>query len=196
MRKLTLYIIRHAPVIAPKGLIYGHTNFDCDTSDSARTTWLRDQVPGDAPALVSGLKRTRQTLKAVLPDAEPDALPALNEQYFGEWEQKPLKELGRDHPIWADPAGFTPPGGESWSDVRTRVAAALPEILNADDGCEAKIIVAHHGSIRALLAEALALDDLQAMRLAVDTLGLCRIHYFGGSAPFAGSNWRVDLING
>lgn len=84
--------------------------------------------------------------------------PELRELHFGAWEGRSAAELmtsdaealGR---FWADPYGFTPPGGEPLAEFQARVLAAMAGLQQRFAG-QRLLIVGHAGVMRLLLARA------------------------------------------
>ncbi|GEO81178.1 histidine phosphatase family protein [Pararhodospirillum oryzae] len=193
--------VRHAPVIGPRGRILGRTDVPCDTSDLDALIILADRLPSGAVVVVSPQLRSRQTASALegagalLTHPEEDA--AFTEQDFGQWEGRTWNELMGAHPpdpqvstFWTDPARETPPGGESFMSVMERVGQAVlswSERLGSGD----VVVVAHAGTIRAAVAQALELAPPAALRLAIDPLSLTRIDRHGGPED----GWAVRCVN-
>ena len=116
-----------------------------------------------AAVYASPLRRARDTAAAI---AAPHGLevetdPAFRELAFGEWEGLTLDEArARDTALyegWATtPHIFSPPEGESLTQVRERVLAGL-ERLRAGHQDETVCLVAHGIPVRILILEALGL---------------------------------------
>ena len=175
--------IRHAPVRGSEGRLNGQRDVDCDTSDEASLRVLAAMLPGDAVAIVSPLKRTRQTLAAIAaagarlpkPVVEPDFV----EQSFGRWEGLSWAEMqARDAGVYADfwrnPTRNAPPDGESFAAQMRRTAAAIERLTAAFAGRDI-VSVSHGGTIRAAVAHALGLTPEAAMAIVVDNLSLTRL---------------------
>ncbi len=198
--------LRHAPVINHGGRVYGHNDADCDTLDPTPFTVLATVLPSDPVWVVTPLRRTAQTLAAVLAargaesqTAIPLVEPALMEQNFGAWQGLTHDEIhsqrgGEAHRFWISPARERAQGGESFVDVMARVEQAVTR-LSRDHGGRDIVAVAHGGTIRAALALALDLDPEAALRFSVFNLSLTRIDHIapkdGGPAA-----WRVESVNG
>ena len=115
----------------------------------------------------SDLKRCKQTA-AIL--AEHRSLkieeePNLREISLGQWEGKSFEEIKRSQPEayhlrGENLGGFRTPGGESFSDLQSRVVPVLNDVLALSSGNVA--IVAHAGVIRVALCYflGLSLDNL------------------------------------
>lgn len=122
------------------------------------------------------------------PIVEPD----LAEQDFGRWQGRSWLDLetAKDPDLaafWGDPAGTTPPGGESFASMIERVAAAMENLTAAQAGRDILAIV-HAGTVRAALATALDITPAQALRFAVQPLSLTRI-------DATSEGWRIEMVN-
>lgn len=190
------WLLRHAPVPCPHGRIHGRLDVACDTSEEEVFLALARSLPVNPVLVESGLIRCRQTAGALeaagllLPP--PMIEPDLVEQDFGRWQGRSWMELeaAKDPDLtgfWADPAGGTPPGGESFAAMVERVRAALEQITAAQAGRDILAVV-HAGTIRAALAVALGITPEQALRFAVKPLSLTRL-------DATASGWRIEMVN-
>lgn len=190
------WLLRHAPVPCPHGRITGRLDVACDTSEDEVFRSLARTLPVNPVLVESGLIRCRQTAGALeaagllLPP--PMVEPDLAEQDFGRWQGRSWMELeaAKDPDLagfWADPAGATPPGGESFAAMVERVRAAMEQISAAQAGRDI-LAVAHAGTVRAALAVALDLEPEQALRFAVKPLSLTRL-------DSTAAGWRVEMVN-
>jgi broad specificity phosphatase PhoE len=198
--------LRHAPVVNHAGRLYGRLDVDCDTTDPAPFRALAAALPADPVWLTTPLRRTGQTLAAVLAargggnDAGMPILvePDLMEQNFGTWQGLTHAEIhqqrgGEAHRFWVSPATERPEGGESFAEVVVRVTQAVTRLSARHAGREL-VAVAHGGVIRAALAQALDLNPETALRFAVFNLSLTRIDHM---APADGGPvvWCVESVN-
>jgi len=182
--------VRHAPVTATGGRIYGQTDPPCDTDDSATFRVLASILPTQAILVTSNLQRTQQTANAigVAGLALPRAIiePAMAEQNFGKWQGRThvevTNELGARHAFWLMPAHSRPPGGETFAELMDRVREAILRLTHDNRGRDI-VCVAHGGSIRAALGIALEVDPERALSFSVDNCSLTRIDHFEGR-PF------------
>jgi len=201
--------IRHAPVINPEGRIYGQRDVLADTSNRAAFNGLARRLPQEAVWIATQLRRTQATAAAIhaaMDRAEGNSPTLviehdLVEQNFGDWQGLTYEEIGaygrgpdgdNGHRFWLAPATTTPPGGESFVDVISRVAPAVARLAEAHVGRDV-VIVAHGGTIRAALAQALDLAPEAALAFTIDTLSLSRIDRVDGPSP--GHGWRIGAIN-
>jgi alpha-ribazole phosphatase len=180
-----LWLIRHAPVDGPRGVIHA-PDAPTDLRDVATIAALKAKLPAAAYAVCSPARRTRDTARALGLDASED--PAFREQDFGNWTGRRhndlMAELGEAYrEFWKAPASNRPPGGESFVDQIARARAGLASLPVGD-----VVLVVHSGTIRALLAIALDLAPDSALRFVIDALSLTRIDRLE-------NGWRVVAVN-
>src|ERR1700682_1280795 len=111
--KSHLWLIRHAPVDGPRGVIHD-ANVPADTSNMTAVASLRAQLPTTRSVFCSPARRTRET--AIALGLTPVEVPAFREQDFGIWTGRKhddlRDELGDDYKkFWQSPASSRPPGG-------------------------------------------------------------------------------------
>lgn len=191
--------IRHAPVTAHGGNIYGQTDVPADCSNRAIFEALAKVLPEEAVWIASHLRRTHQTAEAIRdaggPFAELVVAHAFAEQHFGEWQGQDRKYIfetyGADHGFWLAPAHHAPPGGESFVEVMERVAAQI-ERFNQDYAGRDIVAFAHGGTIRAALGHALGLPPERSIGFVIDNCSLTRLDHI---ATEDGGVWRVAGVN-
>jgi probable phosphomutase (TIGR03848 family) len=132
----------------------------------------------------SPLERTRET---AAPIAKARGLKVsvdkgLLECDFGEWTGRPLKELGR-LPEWTTvqryPSGFRFPGGESFSEMQTRITGAVKRLVEKHRG-GVVVAVSHADPIKAAVAEALGTHLDLFQRIVVSPCSITAIDYTAG----------------
>ena len=185
------WLIRHAPVPDPLGRITGQWDVPCDVSDADDLAALSGCLPVNAIHLESGLLRTRQTAAALGLEAGEIEVD-LQEQNFGQWQQRSWSDLEREKAaglsdFWADPAYTVPPGGESFAQMCRRVGDCLNRVSRNHPGRDI-IAVAHAGTIRAALSHALDLAPDKALRFTIAPLSLTRLDVLDGQ-------WWVERVN-
>ena len=163
----TLHLVRHWPALGAEGRCVGHADLPlADAASAARARW-----PLGPPArlVVSPLARAWQTAAPLAErwGLEPEPEPRLREMDFGEWDGRTWAEIERDDAdrlgAWmADWTATAAPGGESFADVQARVEDWLGGVDERET-----VVVAHAGSVRAVLAHVLGLPAGHAFRLAV-----------------------------
>lgn len=180
-----LWLIRHAPVAGPRGVIHD-ADAPADTGNHAAIASLRARLPPAASVYCSPARRTVET--AVALGLAPVKEPAFREQNFGAWTGRRHSELRSElgsayDDFWLSPASNRPPGGESFDDQIARVRAGLNALPAGD-----VILVVHSGTVRAALAIALDITPDSALRFVVDPLSLTRIDRLD-------RGWRVVAVN-
>jgi alpha-ribazole phosphatase len=180
-----LWLIRHAPVDGPRGLIHG-PEASADVGDVAALAALKAKLPAHALAVCSPARRTFETAVALGLDSVKEA--CFREQDFGAWTGRRHDDLGAElgnayRDFWKSPASNRPPGGESFVDQISRATMGLARLPAGD-----VVLVVHSGTIRALLAIALNLEPHGALRFVIDPLSLTRIDRLT-------NGWRVVAVN-
>jgi alpha-ribazole phosphatase len=179
-----LWLVRHAPVAGPKGVIHD-SGAPADVSDVAAFAALRARLP-KAASFASPSRRTLETAAAL--GLRPVAEPNYREQNFGEWTGRRHDDLARElgaayDEFWRRPAANRPPGGESFADQIVRVHDGFGRLPPGD-----VVLVVHSGTVRAALAIALEMAPEPALRFVIDPLSLTRIDRLQGG-------WRVVGVN-
>ncbi len=180
-----LWLIRHAPVAAPQGVIHG-PDAAANLDNMAAIGALRARLPAAAVAFASPARRTMQTARAL--GLDPKEEPLFREQNFGAWIGRKhddlAKELGAAYrEFWRDVASKRPPGGESFTEQISRVKAGLAKLPAGDI-----ILVVHSGTVRAALAIALDAIPDHVLRFVIDPLSLTRIDRLE-------QGWRIGCVN-
>ena len=186
------WLVRHAPVAAPDGLIYGRRDIDADLSDAAAIAALAAALPPDPVWITTPLRRARDSLEAVLAARGAQADPVIEadfvEQDFGDWEGRPAAETwsAMAPESWSAPARIAPPGGETFDDVVARIAPAIDRLTARYAGRDI-VAVAHAGTVRAVLAMALG-GSAAALGFTIDPLSVSRFERIG-------AHWRIGFVN-
>lgn len=150
----TLYLIRHTrPDIAP-GVCYGRLDIGAagGFEEEAREVFRR--LPPVELILASPLRRARRLAECLARErcCELRSDARLMEKHFGSWEGRAWDDIPRGElDAWAaDILGHAPPGGESARQLVWRVRGFLDDAARLPQRNIA--VVAHGGSVRALLA--------------------------------------------
>jgi alpha-ribazole phosphatase len=180
-----LWLIRHAPVDGPRGVIHG-PDAPADVSDAAALAALKARLPAAAAVVCSPARRTCETAAALGLDAIRQS--AFREQDFGAWTGRRHNDLVAEfgdayRDFWKAPASNRSPGGESFVDQIDRTIDGLARLPAGD-----VILVVHSGTIRAVLAIALDLSPYAALRFVIDPLSLTQIDRLD-------NGWRVVGVN-
>jgi probable phosphomutase (TIGR03848 family) len=139
-----------------------------------------------AAVYASPLERTRET---AAPIAKALGLPVkrsagLLEADFGEWTGAELKKLYKP-PEWRtvqrNPSGFRFPGGESFTEMQTRICGAIDKLRAAHPG-ETIVAVSHADPIKAAVAHAMGTHLDLFQRIVVSPCSVSAILY-GNDGP-------------
>ena len=94
MRAATqLWLIRHAPVDGPRGVIHG-PDAPADLGDVAAFAALKARLPVNAHAVCSPARRTRETARML--GLDPVDEPDFAEQDFGDWTGRRHDDLAAE----------------------------------------------------------------------------------------------------
>ena len=136
----------------------------------------------------SDLQRAVQTAQAI---ARATAVPViadvrLREIAFGRWEGLTYMEIQERWPEeyqgWQnDPLARVPPGGETLAQIEQRVGAFVGDIRRKHDG-QTVLVVAHGGSLRALVCHALELPSHVFWRLGLASGSVSELHLYSDTA--------------
>jgi alpha-ribazole phosphatase len=180
-----LWLIRHAPVAGPRGVIHA-PEAPADTSNVAAFESLRARLPPTGSVFCSPARRTFETALAL--GLTPVKEAAFREQNFGAWTGRTHSDIRAElgpayEDFWRSAASNRPPGGESFVDQIGRVATGLSALPGGD-----VILVVHSGTVRAALAIALDTTPDSALRFVIDPLSVTRIDRLE-------NGWRIGSVN-
>ena len=181
-----LLLIRHAePADDARGRCYGRLDIGLSSVGIATAAALAGKLRHVELAAVytSPRRRAVQTACALDPAAVVDE--RLRELDFGELEGRRYEEIERERPAFFKSWVETPtlvqfPGGESYEELRARVASAVADVVAAHTATTVAV-VAHGGVVRAALAVALGLADDRVFALDVGYARISVVDWFGSS---------------
>lgn len=169
-----VHLLRHGET-ALAGRLLGRTD---PPPTAAGIAACRDQTADLAldTIVASDLLRARRCAEAIgaaLID------PRWRELDFGAWDglapaEPDAAALGR---FWADPDAAPPPGGERWSALVARVAAALTDLPAGRS-----LVVTHGGAMRAALAHLFGFDQRQLWAFDLPHAGLLTLRLWPDGA--------------
>lgn len=189
---LRLTLVRHGTTAwNATGRYQGWSDPPLSERGAAEAERLRARLAGESfdRVVASDLLRARRTAEIAVPGAPLETDRRLRELHFGAWEGLTWDECtARDGDLparWtADPAAVAPPEGESAAEFEGRVAEAL-DALPAEGSV---LVVAHAGTIHAVLARWLGVTLKQTFALHVSACGITRAELFPGGV-------RVQCVN-
>jgi alpha-ribazole phosphatase len=189
-----LLLIRHAePDEDARGRCYGRLDVGLSSTGHTNAERLAESlrdVELDA-VYTSPRLRAVQTAAALAENLNVD--DRLRELDFGELEGRTYDEIEREQPElfrrWMEtPTLVRFPGGESYAELRARVAAAVSDVVAASAD-RTVAIVSHGGVIRAALAVTLGLPDDRAFALDVGYARVSVVDWFDDTPV-------IRLVNG
>lgn len=184
---MKIYMARHGQSEGNiKNIFYGRTDFPLTAKGEEEAINLGKELAlyEIARCYSSTLKRARHTAELALQNYEmPLSLhDELVEQDMGEWECLEFTEVVEDlrregaRLVRAWPE-VEIPGGESFEDVKNRVKPLLDKIIEENEDV---LIVAHYGSLTAICALLLGMDNATAGALNFKHERLSCIEYENG----------------
>ncbi|MDQ6963286.1 MAG: histidine phosphatase family protein [Mariprofundales bacterium] len=113
-------------------------------------------------------------------------LASMREIHFGLWEGRSWEELAdNDRPqldrFWRDPTGCVPPEGEPFDHFVTRVVTGWQRWVAG--GCGHRLLIAHGGVIRVVLAHLLQMPVAALWSLDLPYASWSRVSLLEGHAP-------------
>lgn len=149
-----LWLLRHAPVVAPAGLCYGATDLEAEAEATlAAAQRIAPLLPAGITLRSSPLRRCAALADAIValrPELRVQHDDRLVEMNFGGWEGRPWSDIAREEfEAWTGNFADAPAGlhGETVRAFMRRVAAAHADWL-ADGG--GALWVTHAGVLRAV----------------------------------------------
>jgi probable phosphoglycerate mutase len=148
---------------------------------AARIAALQTDKRRIAAVYASPLERTRETAAPIAAALGLRVRPAkgLLECEFGDWTGAELKKLAK-LPEWRtvqrNPSGFRFPGGESFTEMQTRITSAI-EKLRTDHPGETVVAVSHADPIKAAVAHAMGTHLDLFQRIVVSPCSVSAILY-------------------
>ena len=196
------YFVRHAAVQKVAGCLPPHDPPITDQSHDL--THLLESLPTGADWHISPLQRTRQTADLLMALLQPQSIkmePALVEQSFGAWDEQPVEDIWKEledkprHNWSYMTADRVPPEGESFAQQCARVATWC-KIQEQQTFTVPQILIAHAGTIRAMLAHMMAIPPDSALSFDVPNLGYLEAHMMLAShgTQHAGGLWQVKSL--
>jgi broad specificity phosphatase PhoE len=189
-------LVRHGPTEAAAGICVGQRDDPLSADGLAAVVRLARSWRGPPPAGIvsSDLARARISAEvlarklgcAITLDAR------LRELDFGHWTGRTWEAIRAADPAhfaaWAaDWVQVAPPAGESFQALRARVRQVWQELCVGADR-RPWVLVAHAGSIRALLCDLLDLAPERAFSFAVDPARVYALCWSAGPAELCYGN--------
>ena len=164
---------------------------------AARIAALHRPERGVAAVYASPLERTRETAAPIAKalGVRVRRPTGLLECDFGDWTGAQLKSLYKK-PEWRtvqrNPSGFRFPGGESFTEMQTRMTGAIDRLRAAHPG-ETVVAVSHADPIKAAVAHALGTHLDLFQRIVVSPCSVSAVLYSADGPVVLAVNSTGDL---
>lgn len=182
MTPFALHLLRHGAPEIP-GRMLGRTDV-ASTPEGIAACVEQARDLGIATLIASDLSRARAAGEAIARHAHVPLQidPRWRELDFGAWDGLPSSAidpatLGR---FWDDPDMHPPPGGERWSSLVARVAAAIGGLDTATT-----LVVTHGGAIRAALHWLCGFEQRQLWAFDLPYGAMLSLRLWPGERPSA-----------
>lgn len=156
-----LYLIRHGQTTADADQIIGASDQPLSLKGKNQASELSKSLSkiNAASFYSSQLDRAKHTASLLHSNVKIESSALINEMDFGDWEKQTWSEVYQQDSAffnhWAQNwTTLAPPNGENFNEVISRCSDWYSEINKSDD---CAVIVAHGGSLRALLCIILGL---------------------------------------
>jgi alpha-ribazole phosphatase len=174
---MKLYLVRHGEVEAGKGRVVGHLDLPLSAEGTRHISALANTWLGAPPSLffASDLRRSIDSaaLLAARLGRVPETDPRLRELSFGHWEGATWDEIYRRDrerlAAWGERWWeVAPPGGETFTNLSRRVLDWFADLEPRTEESTVVLVVAHGGSLRALLGALLGISHARLFELRLD----------------------------
>lgn len=182
-RSSTILLVRHGQTPTTGKLLPGRAAglhlAPVGVEQAERAAARIAEIPKVAALYTSPLERARETAAPIgkALGMTPKVRRGLLECEFGEWTGKELSTLMK-LPEWTTvqraPSTFRFPGGESFTEMQTRITGALEEIRDAHPG-EIVVCVSHADPIKAAVAHAMGTHLDLFQRIVISTCSISAI---------------------
>lgn len=176
----TLTLIRHTKPDIAQGICYGQLDIDVAHSFAVEAATVSGWLSPPDLIITSPLLRTQRLAEYLATEhrCELRSHASLMEMRFGDWEGRAWNDIARGEiDAWsADVLHYVPPNGESAQQLVQRVQSMLQDLAQLPQQHIA--IVAHGGSIRAVLAQLADISLSQTLDWQIDygaVIGMARL---------------------
>jgi probable phosphoglycerate mutase len=173
---MELYLLRHGEIDEQyRGRFVGQIDLPLSERGVTQARWWQRALATTPFGRVycSDLSRSQRTAEIIAENKQGfiEIMPELREINLGKWEGISMAEVkARSPEEWKkrgdDLEGYRPPGGESFSDLASRILASFQKILHAAEGN--RLIVGHAGTNRVILCHVLGMPLANLFRIDQD----------------------------
>jgi alpha-ribazole phosphatase len=158
-----IFLLRHGDVDLPKKIFYGQMDVPLSETGKEKSRVAAEYISsfGINRIISSDLSRCMYFANAIREKAgdirKIESFSELRELNFGKWTGLTWDEIEREYPgeltkRYANLAGYSPPDGESLSNVQARVMEIIKNIINNSKQGDNVAIVAHAGVNRCIIS--------------------------------------------
>ncbi len=197
-----LFLVRHGITESNHlGVYQGQLDVPLSAKGRLQIAALRERLRDEPFAMcyTSTLCRARASAEILLEEhfCPLQAAAGLDERDYGEWEGLTTAQVIERYPeAWdrfvADPIQNAAPGGETQPALQDRVERVLDEIAHTYEDATI-LIAAHGGSLRAILAFYLKLDQYEIWKLRLDNASLSIVDVYDGGGVLSLFNDTAHL---
>jgi len=194
-----LLLTRAGPVVNPQGVLYSHPGLPLTAAGQRKLRALGGVLAKDEPALIISADSLAEAkaarLLAELLEIPYELREELRERSWGDWEGLTFEQIRESWPheiaAWQrDEAGFSPPKGESLSDVERRTAPLIRNLLIKHAG-ETVLLIGNCAVNRVALRLALPFLPLnEGLRLEQNYAELSELRFYGKDGVLVRLNER------
>ena len=188
-----LFLVRHGQTAWNlEGRVQGHTDIPLNELGRSQMQRLSAKLASVsfAVAYSSDLSRCSEAARTLLGarDTPRHVMSELREQHYGVWEGLTYRQIEDKYPSLFDrlmtgDSTFAPPNGESVDGMLQRVRGIRDKLSQAaDDAGGDALVVAHSGSLRALVVALLDLPAGSVWRFQLDQSGLSVVSVYPENA--------------
>ncbi|HZT64503.1 MAG TPA: histidine phosphatase family protein [Acidimicrobiales bacterium] len=171
-----IILLRHGQTAAnASGLLLGRADPPLTELGERQARAARAAVGRPARLIASPLGRAVATAEALGLEVPVEVDDRWIELDYGEYDGRPLAEVPTEMwDAWRRNNDYTPPGGESMTDLGRRVRAACDDLATLAS-TEDVVVVSHVSPIKAAVAWALGVGDEVAWRMFLGVASITRI---------------------
>jgi len=198
MQQQEIYLLRHGEIdTGYRGLFVGQIDPGLTDKGVIQAQWWERALTGTLFDRIycSDLSRSQRTAQ-ILAGARQDSIeviPDLREISLGEWDGIAMAQVKSCSPEEWNKRGedlerYRPPGGESFSDLASRIVPIFQKIARGE--FERRLIVGHAGVNRVILCHVLGMPLANLLRICQDYGCLNIIERSAGSLRVKAMNVR------
>jgi alpha-ribazole phosphatase len=184
----SIFLVRHAESAEwARQVCHGTLDVPLSSGGVVQAGRISSHLEDAALDAVYASPRSRALATALAVAAKHGLKPVIREALaeidFGSFEGRTFDEIAASHPDlyarWmSQPASMRFPDGESFGDLRARVASEIGQIRRERDGGSVAVVT-HGGVIRAVLADVMGLNDEAIFRIEQSWGGITLVEWIG-----------------